>query len=626
MIVARKIVKDIRKFGDENQPGESNNPLQAGKNSASLLISLIVLFSVAYGLNYIESSSGLNNPQMEEGETELELVDINNDGNVDILSIGDHGSPSNSHGVMVWFGNGQGSWNVYQNGYFGYGGIAVGDLNNDGLLDVGYGMHHNYSSNDFGDSIMECALGDGSGQNWIPWDDGISIGDPQPYGMFGTDFADIDNDGDLDFGGNSFGADDGIHIFVNHLDGTWHQCFGFIGGNSTNHFLFGDVNNDGFSDFCVGHQFGSIYLGNGAGNFTIADGNLPPGGTGGRKGPSLGDVDNDGDQDLAFCNSNGGVEVWTWQGNNTWTSFSGNLPNTGAYEATQICDMNIDGLMDVCAFGNHTVSVWLGDGAGSWTLASTFYVPYPGDCSAFTVGPDADHNGYPDIALVSDSGDFFVSVNRPRFYKESSIPESLFVFPVSPRGGEKFYSGSVQFIRWTCGVPAGTATIKLELSITGQNGPWILIKDSLPNNCRYQWHIPGNIQGSNNCYIRYTARSGNDSSVAITPNPFVILQAGAINEVRTEQMKNSILEVYPNPSCELVFIRVQTNQNGSKIRIYNSAGRLIRNLFVVNGSGKLIVYWDKRDNNGVPVPSGKYFIRLESREEIIEKKVIITNK
>ncbi len=117
-------------------------------------------------LRYVESSNGLEVPHLESGRTEIELGDANGDGCVDILSIGDHGSPyvnTDEHGIMVWFGNGRGSWSVYQNGNFGYGGIALGDADGDGLMDVGYGMHHNYSGVDFGDSSSRWPWATGQG-------------------------------------------------------------------------------------------------------------------------------------------------------------------------------------------------------------------------------------------------------------------------------------------------------------------------------------------------------------------------------------------------------------------------------------------------------------------------------
>ena len=187
--------------------------------------------------------------------------------------------------------------------------------------------------------------------------------------------------------------------------------------------------------------------------------------------------------------------------------------------------MNIDGFMDVCAFGDSTVTVWLGDGTGNWTEATTFYTPGPGSYAAFRVGGDCDHNGFPDIALVGEEGDSWNAINHLRFLKESSSPGSLFVFPIYPRGGEKFFAGTVHFIKWTCGVPQGnSATIRLELSISGPSGPWNLIADNLVNNGQYQWSIDSGVS-SNNCYIRYTAVSGSDTTIALTPTNFIISPA-----------------------------------------------------------------------------------------------------
>ncbi|MCX7995593.1 MAG: T9SS type A sorting domain-containing protein, partial [candidate division WOR-3 bacterium] len=529
--------------------------------------------------------------------------------------------------VLFWFAPNGSAWAMnlpkIASGATDYG-VAIGDVNNDGLLDVGYGMHHNYANNDFGDSIMEVALGDGTGRNWIPWDDGISIGDASPWGMFCTDFADIDNDGDLDLGGNSFGADDGIHIFINRRDGTWYQSFGFIGGNSTMDFMFGDVNNDGYADFCAAHQYGSIYLGNGAGGFTNADGNLPPGGSSGRRGPSLGDVDNDGDLDFSYCNTNGGVEVWRWQGNNTWVSYSTGLPTTGPYDLTQLFDMNLDGYIDLCAFGDSTVTVWRNTGTG-WIQDTTFRTPRPGRPSAFRTGADADHNGYPDILIVGDEGDSWNSRNRPRFYKESSTPQDLFIYPVFPRGREKFYRGSVQFLKWTCGDLSRTAIIKLELSTNGPSGPWTLIASNLKNNCRYQWRIPPNIQGSDNCYIRFTAITASDTATAINPLPFSILPIIGIEEATKKNRNRVDFNVAPNPARNLINIKIATEAGRSVVRVYDSNGRLIKELFKINGAGEFNIYWNFRDQIGRPVPSGEYFIKLESEKGTIEKKIVITH-
>jgi hypothetical protein len=79
--------------------------------------------------------------------------------------------------------------------------------------------------------------------------------------MFGTDFADVDNDGDLDTGSISFGCCAGVHVYLNQGDGTWVQSFGFW--TQLGRDVFGDINGDGNADLAVS-QYGTIYLGDGA--------------------------------------------------------------------------------------------------------------------------------------------------------------------------------------------------------------------------------------------------------------------------------------------------------------------------------------------------------------------------
>jgi len=475
---------------------------------------------------YVESSSGLIPPTMEGGRTELEMGDVNGDGHPDLVSIGDHGSPyvnTDEHGIMVWFGDGAGHWSVHQNGNFGYGGVALGDVNGDGLMDVGYGMHHNYSGNDFGNQLLEVALGNGSGQNWTPWDDGLAT-NGETWGMFSCDLADVDADGDLDIASISFGCCAGVHVYLNQGDGTWAQSFGFLGGNSGMHLVFGDVNGDGNADLAVSHQYGTVYLGDGNGGFALGDGNLPPPGSLGHAGVSLGDVNEDGRADLAFCTTGGGIQVWSWVGPNTWQNLSGSLPGSGPYEATQLADMDMDGHLDVIAFGGGQVRIWGGDGTGQWNEIASFTTPAPGSLSAFRVGGDADHNGYPDIALVAEEGSWPNYQNHTRFYKESSTPGQLQVKPVFPRGHETFRAGAILFIDWIGAVPAGgPGAVSLELSLHGPAGPWTTIATDVPNNGRYQWSIPPGTPSTDTAYIRYTLVVSPDVAVAMTPAAFNIL-------------------------------------------------------------------------------------------------------
>jgi flagellar hook assembly protein FlgD len=101
--------------------------------------------------------------------------------------------------------------------------------------------------------------------------------------------------------------------------------------------------------------------------------------------------------------------------------------------------------------------------------------------------------------------------------------------------------------------------------------------------------------------------------------PHTRIQEGEIGEAR--------LEVYPNPFRNAVSIKFQIpNQKVVSIKIYGISGRVVKSFdfatyyFLLATS----VVWDGRDDFGRRLPSGVYFIRLESGEfKIIEKMVLL---
>ncbi|NOG55694.1 MAG: VCBS repeat-containing protein [Planctomycetes bacterium] len=477
-------------------------------------------------LNYVESSIGITPPKWDGGRSEIEFADMNLDGHLDIVSIGDHGSPyinTDMHGVSVWFGDGTGRWQCRQVGTFGYGGVAVGDVNQDGLPDVGYGMHHNYSGADLGDQLLEVALGDGSGTAWTAWDNGLAE-QGQSWGMFSTEFADFNIDGWLDVASVGFGSGNGLHVYTNNRDGSWNWTFASWDGNSSMDITAGDVNNDGYPDLATAIQNGTVWLNDSVGGFRLADANLPDPGSLGLRGPDLGDVNGDGFDDLSFS-TNGGIQVWTWNNSAAnWTNFSGNLPASGPFEATQLVDMNLDGRLDIAAFGDARFAVWLGNGNGDWNLAGTFTVDSPGSYVALRMA-DADHNGYPDIGIVSEEkvGGIFSYRNHLQFFKEDSVATSPWIDITGPTRHRTLILGSAVFFDWVAAVPPGiTGTVDLELSLDGPAGPWTPLASNLLNNGRYQAVLdaPG---ASETAYLRATLRLDDGREVQDTHGPLTIL-------------------------------------------------------------------------------------------------------
>ena len=578
---------------------------------------------------YTESSSGLQTVQWEGGRTEIEFTDINNDGFKDIISIGDHGNPfvnTQEHGFMMYFGNGSGAnWSLTQVGNFGYGGITAGDVNGDGKIDFGYGMHHNYSSNDLGDQIFEVALGDGTGNNWTAWDDGLAT-NGESWGMFTTDFGDVNNDGKLDVGSISFGCCAGIHVYKNNGNGTWTQTFGFITGNSSMEFQFGDMNNDGNLDFAVAHQSGTPYFGDGTGNFTLMQNNLPAPGNTGLKGVSLGDVNNDGAKDLAFLTgTSGGVNVWKWDDiTSSWINLSAGLPSSSSFQTTQLWDMNADGFCDLVLYGNTSCVIYTGNGGSSWTQAASFTTPGNGSYEDIVIG-DADNNGFPDIAMVNNEGSGFNTYNVLRFWKETSTASTLSIKPIHPTGGEKFKNNSVKFVEWLSSDPPPlTSKVKLEFSSTGSGGPWSLMHDSLSNNGRYQWQVPSGVNSSN-CFIRYTVFEGGNSATGMNTAPFIVGSLIGIQPVSNEiPHKFELFQNYPNPFNPVTKIKFDIPAGAQYIEpvqliVFDILGREV--ITLVNeelNPGVYEVVWD-----GSNYSSGVYYYVLTAGGFKDVKKMVL---
>lgn len=473
-------------------------------------------------VTFISKSTGLETPAKEGGRTELELADINNDGHLDVICVGDHGSPyinSNQHGIMVWFGDGNGTWSVHQVGNFGYGGIQAGDLNLDGHLDVVWGIHHNYGPAGFGDTLIGAALGDSTGTNWIPWATGLGTGG-ETYGMFATDLADFNCDGKLDLVSLSFGCCNGYHLYQNHGDGTWSHQWALTGGNANYNIKTCDINADGYPDFVGTREGAYVFLGDGNFGFTMNHNGLPAGSF---VSIDAEDINNDGCDDIVFGYSSSGVRCFLYnKQSNQWVSASSTLPTTGYYYV-QFGDVNGDGFVDILAYSAPTIRLYLGDGTGNWVADATLTLPTPGYYSALRVDGDFDHDGREDVLIQAEQGSWPSYQNVLRAYSPWLTPATLTVYVKSPTGGETLRSNSIRTIRWLSAVPPaeGESTVDIQFSSTGSSGPWRTIASGLPNNGCYQWHVDGS--GSTQCRIKILVTTSSSTVSAISNADFTII-------------------------------------------------------------------------------------------------------
>jgi hypothetical protein len=284
-------------------------------------------------------------------------------------------------------------------------GLAAGDLNGDGRPDI---VTINRTDKD-----VAVLINDGTGHFLPAVKYALSAaGITQPTGVAVGDF---NGDGKLDvvvvdvlFG------NDGAHAIV--LPGNGNGTFGFPiisrSGNSPSNVSVGDLNGDGKPDlFLGGNGSGAVLLGNGDGTFRIAA--LPfvsnPGSSIiAERALGMADFNGDGRMDVAAACDTYGACIWLQDQN-------GALGNGVAYStyphqlladtSIAFADINKDGHPDVVIGQNsfNGISVLLGNGDGTVQQITAKFSPltwYGGSNPAQLAIADFNRDGALDIAAA----------------------------------------------------------------------------------------------------------------------------------------------------------------------------------------------------------------------------------
>ncbi|MBA7603572.1 hypothetical protein ES703_10686 [subsurface metagenome] len=97
-------------------------------------------------------------------------------------------------------------------------------------------------------------------------------------------------------------------------------------------------------------------------------------------------------------------------------------------------------------------------------------------------------------------------------------------------------------------------------------------------------------------------------------------------DIKTVPVAYSI-RCYPNPSRNAASVRFSLPRKGHiSLDVYNVTGRKVST--IVNGefnSGTHSIVWNRKDNKGVKVPQGIYFIRLKAEGMEAQGKLILLN-
>jgi hypothetical protein len=384
------------------------------------------------------ASKGL--PTTGNWKSDPVLADINGDGFLDIAALSRMGE-----GPRVWLGDGGRSWRESSKGLrYGEeccgGGVAFGDINHDGHIDLAIGDHCHGGWIYFGDGKGNWEL---AAREIYPVE--ISHGDEATYkGAEDIDMADFNADGHLDIIMPA-SDDGGINIFLGDGRGTnegWHWHDSALPKTSfAKRASFVDINGDGFLDVLASAEHGPrVWLGDGRGGLTSASDGLPAPIYGGfYNGHDLGDFNGDGLLDVLAGNWADGPELYLQQPDGSWQKTKDVFPQMvgGAYGVAG-GDMDGDGHLDIVCTGRlpretgfiYGVYLLLGDGKGNFAYTGTSSgLPIEG--LAFTYGislADIDKDGRLDIVACSGgmTATPSMTITKPR--SRPDIEERLIVW------------------------------------------------------------------------------------------------------------------------------------------------------------------------------------------------------
>ena len=250
--------------------------------------------------------------------------------------------------------------------------------------------------------VLASAAGGSGARDGVPWHLS-STGLPANNNFYGVAFGDFNNDGFLDVVGaaESTGLKVYLGDGTGNWTAVAKQPANSGGFNDVR---AGDMDNDGKMDIIAGTTGIKVYKGDGKGGFTdiTAGSGLPT--SNNWRGIALGDVNNDGNLDIASSSgwgSTGGIQVWTGDGAGKFKNNSSGLPNNQDRDsAVTLADFNSDGNLDLAAGGNLGVAVYFGNGgaggAMSWTASGT---GLPSSRFSGINATDFNNDGLPDLVL-----------------------------------------------------------------------------------------------------------------------------------------------------------------------------------------------------------------------------------
>jgi beta-lactamase superfamily II metal-dependent hydrolase len=194
---------------------------------------------------------------------------------------------------------------------------------------------------------------------------------------------------------------------------------------------------------------------------------------------------------------------------------------------------------------------------------------------------------------------------------------------IEPSGGEVFYVGSGDTIRWIATDNAGIDSVNLFYSIDGGiTFPYTIVTKQ-QNDSVYVWTVP--YTPSDSCVVKIVAYdTSRNSAQDFSDSPFSITgQIGA--KIIPEVPGFGLLQNHPNPFNPMTRIEFSLDEQARVyLRIYDVSGKVVRTLLQETVSiGMHSAFWNGDDEHGRPVASGVYVCRLETNDKTAVRKMVL---
>ena len=263
--------------------------------------------------------------------------------------------------------------------------IALGDLNNDGKLDIAVDLLE-YTSTTTGQIVATVALGNGDGSFGA-----LNVNNPinksfSALGLFfmtsaGVQIQDLNGDGnaDLALDMNVFPSTFTLNVALGNGSGGFTSTVQTTNFPPSNQIVYADVNGDGIPDLIQMSSALNIWVGNGDGTFTPpGNGGIYIADTGESQSLALGDFNGDGNTDIAELGSDyEQVSVFAGNGKGSFygapalVSTTDTLPEPGSIELEDVADVqglgSSSGLFLDGSGNLPEVVTGLGNGTGDFT-------------------------------------------------------------------------------------------------------------------------------------------------------------------------------------------------------------------------------------------------------------------